>query len=110
MICKPMGDTQLGNMNGLQRATESFRYVALVIEWWVSPNGHLRQWLMANVKLTVCMAIPTFMVLPVIILTLWELSSCIHSMTTIAGKIIVLPVLALISIMVVFKIFGVFKR
>lgn len=105
---KPVVNTQLQRMNGLQRATESFRYVLLSLEHWMSPDGRVRRWMKTNTRLAVFMAVPTFMAFPVVTVALWELESWVNSLTTIAGKLIVLPVLVLlafVSITVVCRIF-----
>ncbi len=67
----------------------------------------------ANTRLAVFMAVPTFMAFPVVTVALWELESWINSLTAIAGKLIVLPVLVLlafVSITVVCRIISAFKR
>ena len=111
-IIKPVVNTQLERMSGLQRTAEAFRYVLLSIEFWVSPEGNIRQWMKANTRLAVFMAVPTFMAFPVVTVALWEIESWVNSLTTIAGKLIVLPVLvllAVISITIVCRIIRVFK-
>ena len=109
-ICKPMVNKSLDQMNGLQRAAESLWYVTLVIECHISPDGQIWRWIKTNVKLAMFIAPPTFMVFPVVMFALWELSSCVHSLTTIAGKLIVLPILVLVSIMIFFKIVSAFIK
>ena len=111
MICKPMVNTQLERMNGLQRATESFRYILLSIEHWVSPDGRIRAWVKANARSAVFIAAPTFLAFPVVTVALWEFEAWIDSLTTIAGKLIFLPilVLALVSFSIVLRIIRIFK-
>ena len=110
---KPVATAQLQRMNALQRATESFRYVLLSIEQWISPDGDVRQWMKTNTRIAVFIAAPTFMAFPVVTVALWEVESWINSLTAIAGKLIVLPalvLLALISITIVLRIIKLFKR
>ena len=112
-IRKPMVNTQFDRMNGLQRAMESFRYVFLKIEHWISPEGEVRGWMRSNIRVAVFMAAPTLLVFPIVTLALWELSSWVNALTTIAGKLVFLPILALlafVSIAIFFKIISVFKR
>ncbi len=111
-IHKPVVNTQLDRMNELQRTTESFRYVLLSIEHWISPDGNIREWLRKNLRWSVLLVIPTLTVFPVVTLALWELEAWIGALTTIAGKLIFLPILALlvlISITVVSRIIRAFK-
>ncbi len=112
-ICKPVVNTHLGQMNGLQRATEAFRYAVLSIEFFISPEGQIRKWTRTTTRIAVFIAVPTFMAFPVVTVTLWELESWIHSLTTIAGKLIFLPIVALfavISISIVLRILRAFIK
>ncbi len=111
--CKPLVDTRLRELNTLQRAVESFRYVLLSINSFISPTEQMRKWVRINARLAVFMAAPTFMAFPVITVALWEFEAWIHSLTTIASKLIFLPILALlalISIAIVLKIISVFIK
>lgn len=106
----PMVDVHFKRLNTFQRATASFRYVALSIEHWISPDGSLRHWMKANTRVAVFMAVPTFMVFPVITMALWELESWINALTSITGKLIVLPVLVLLALIIVCRITSVFIK
>ena len=107
---RPTVSNKFDQMNGLQRAAESFRHVALSLEFWISPGGQVREWMKTNLKLAVLIAVPTFMVFPVVITALWELSACINALTALVSKLVALPVLALLSISIFFRILGVFRR
>ena len=112
-ICKPVVSIQLERMNGLQRTAEAFRYSLLSLEFWISPEGNIRQWMKANARFVAFMAAPTFMAFPVVTVALWEVESWVNSLTAIAGKLIVLPILvllAVISITIVLRIISAFKR
>ena len=89
-------------MNSLQRAAESFRYVLLRWEHWVSPSGDMREWLRYNSCVGAWMLIPALFVMPVIGLILWQVSGWVSMLTTIVGHLIVLPILVLL-------VFGVFR-
>ena len=111
-IRKPMVNTQLDGLNNLQRTTEAFRYTILCIEHWISSDGKIREWLRKNLRWSALLVVPTLTVFPVITLALWELESSVNALTAIAGKLIFLPVLALlalISITIVCRILRVFK-
>ncbi len=112
-IQKPAVDRRLKDLNELARATECIRYSLLSIEWWISPEGKLREWMRSNIRVAVFLAAPTFLAFPVATLALWELESWVNALTTIAGKLIFLPILALlalISITIFFNVIGVFRR
>ena len=110
-ICKPVVNTQLDRMSGLQRSTESLRYAVLSIDHWISPEGNVREWLRKNVRLSTALIIPTVTAFPVVTVALWELEAWVKALTTIAQKLIFLPLLVLlvvISVMVVFRIIRAF--
>ena len=112
-ICKPVVDIRLEGLNGLQRITEAFRYTILCMEHWISPEGHIREWLRKNLRWSALIIIPTLIVFPVVTVALCEFVAWVNSLTTIASKLIFLPVLvllALISITIVCRIISVFKR
>ena len=112
MKIEPKVHIQLDRMNGLQRATASFCHILLCGESWISPNNEIRAWVKANARFAMFMAAPTVIAFPVVTVTLWEVSSWVSSLTTIAGKLIFLPVLvllALISISIIFKTIRVFR-
>ncbi len=112
-ICKPVVNASLNQMNGLQRAAEAFRYSVLSIEFWISPEGNIREWLKVNVRFAMFVAAPTFMAFPIITVALWELEAWMDSLTTIASKLTVLPILvllALVSIIIVLRILQAFIK
>ena len=100
-ITKPSVDEKLQNRDPLTRSAESIRYSILSIEFWISPNGQVREWLRHNSRLAVLLAIPAFLVLPVVTFALWQLVSWLAALNSIAGKLIVLPILALIAAVVI---------
>lgn len=97
-IRSPVVNKSLDRMNSLQRTAEAFRYSLLSLEHWMSPEGNVRQWVKANTRLAVFIAVPTFLAFPVVTVALWEVESWINSLTAIAGKLIFLPILALLAL------------
>jgi hypothetical protein len=54
----------------LPRVTEALRYSILDLERAISPNGGLRAWAQLNVLVALVLAIPAFLVVPVVTLLL----------------------------------------
>jgi hypothetical protein len=100
-IKPPTVDPQLSELCGLQRSTESILFSMLSIEFWISPSGQVREWLRHNSRLAIILAIPAFLVLPIITFALWQLVSWLVALTSIAGKIIVLPIMVLLAVVVI---------
>ncbi len=96
---KPIGtpevDPELKDLNGLERAGEVLRYTVLSLEWWISPNGTLREWLRLNSKVSSILLIPAVLIVPLITFLLWQVAKCIVLLVQIASNLIVLPLAAL---------------
>jgi hypothetical protein len=97
----PEVDPEIEDRDPLTRSAESIRYSILSIEFWISPKGQVREWLRNNTRLAVLLAIPVFLVLPIITFGLWQLVSWLTALNSIAGKLIVLPLLALIAALII---------
>ena len=99
-IDTPTVDPDLIHLDPLTRSAESIRHSVLSLEFWISPNGQVREWLRHNTRLAVLLAIPAFLVLPTITFALWQLVSWLAALVVISGKLIVLPILVLIAALV----------
>jgi len=94
---RPQVNPDLEEMDGLSRSAESIRYSILSIEFWISPNGQVREWLRHNTRLAIILGIPALLVLPILLVLLWQFAA-------ILTKFIILPLLALILAAIVFTI------
>ena len=94
-IGSPAVDPELKDLNGLQRAGEVLRYSVLSIEWWISPNGTLREWLRLNGKVSSILLIPAVLIVPLVTFVLWQVAKWIVLLVQIASNLIVLPLAAL---------------
>ena len=99
----PKVDPQLPKLDPLTRAAEAIRHALASLEFWISPDGQVREWLRHNSRLAFILAIPVFLVLPVVTFGLWQFVSWLTAILSIAGKLIIIPiliVLAAVAIMV----------
>lgn len=64
-IDPPTLDPDLAHLGALTRSAESIRYSILSFEFWVSPNGQVREWFRQNARIASWLAIPGLLVLPV---------------------------------------------
>jgi hypothetical protein len=90
----------LKGMNGLQRATESFRYSLLNFEHWVSPQGHIREWVRRNALLGMFLLIPAVLVMPIIGLMLWQVDGWTTLVFSIVATLTTHPVQTLLVFIV----------
>ena len=105
----PKVDPEFPEMCGLQRSAESIRYGILSAEYWLSASGKLREWVRNNMLLASLLAIPVLIVMPLIGLMLWQLVSWISMLTSLAGSLILFPIMALIAIAVILVIVNIIK-
>jgi len=108
-IDPPQVDPELPKLNGLQRATESFRYTILSIEWWLSPNGTIRAWLKLNSKIGSVLIIPAILVVPLITFILWQVSKWIAWLVGIAGNLILFPLAALAAVVITLAVIALLR-
>jgi len=108
-ITPPQVDADLQNLDGLTRSAESFRYSILSIEFWMSPNGKVREWLRHNTHLAAWLFIPAVLVVPIITFLLWHLVKWVTTLTSIAGHLIILPILGLLLMVVLVLVVAVVK-
>lgn len=66
----PRLDPNLPDLPALTRIAETLRYSILELEQAVSPNGGLRAWVQLNVLVALVLAVPAFLVIPVVTLIL----------------------------------------
>jgi len=90
-IKPPIAEPEIENLNGLQRSAEVIRFNLLSLEWWLSPNGRLREWLKLHGKISSILIIPAVLVIPLVTFILWQLATWIAFLVQIAGSLIVLP-------------------
>lgn len=66
----PYLDPNLTELPAITRIAESLRYSILDLEQAISPNGSLRAWVQLNVLVALVLAVPAFLVVPIVTLIL----------------------------------------
>jgi len=105
-IDPPIVDQELPNLGGVQRSAESLRYITLKTEHWLSPNGRLREWVRHHMLLSAILAVPAFLVLPIVGFILWQILQWVIMLTLMVGHMIIFPILGLMALL---TILGVIK-
>jgi len=100
-ISPPAVDPELEDLNGVQRSAEVFRYSVLSIEWWLSPNGTLREWFKLNGKVGSILLMPAVLILPLVCFIIWQILSFVAMLVSLAGKLVVFPIAAFIAACVI---------
>jgi hypothetical protein len=97
-IDPPAPDADVKDLTGPQRSAEVFRYSILSVEWWLSPNGKLREWLRLNGKISGVLLIPAVLVIPLVTFILWQAWTWTGWLVAIAGNLILFPLAALVAL------------
>jgi len=98
---KPIVDPMFPAMDVFQRSAESLRYSILSWEFWASPDGQVREWVRHNTRAVVLMVIPALIIIPMIGFALSSIAGWTVSVQTIAGHMIIVPVLLLLAFIVI---------
>ncbi len=101
-IRAPVVDPEFLHMDGLGRAAESWRYNILALEHWISPNGQLREWVKQVIRLSLPLSVPILLLVPLITFLLSSLVKWTVMAATIAWKLVLFMVLALVGFVVTF--------
>ena len=105
----PTVDPDLPHLDVLTRSAESIRYSILSFEFWISPNGQFREWLRQNARIASWLAIPALLLLPLALLILYQVVKAVGLLTSIAGHMILLPVLVLLAAVVILVVVNVIR-
>ena len=106
----PTVDPEIGNLSPIQRSAESIRYSVLSAEFWLSPDGQVREWLRHNGKLALLIGIPVFLILPIVTFALWQVACWLGMLVSIAGHLILFPILALVALLAIILVINLVKE
>jgi hypothetical protein len=105
----PKVDPDITNLDGLSRSAESIRYSILSLEFWISKDGQCREWLRHNGRWAFVLAIPAFAILPIVTFALWQMVGWTLALVSIAGHLIIFPILALLAAFVIYVVVQILK-
>src|SRR4051812_2943913 len=80
---QPQVDPEIRKLDAITRSAESIRYSILSFEFWISPDGQIREWIRNNSKVAAVLSIPAFLVLPIVTFAFWQLASWAAAITSI---------------------------
>jgi hypothetical protein len=95
---QPKVDPDLESLRPLTRSAESIRYSILSFEFWLSPDGQIREWVKNHTRLAAVLSIPAFLVVPIITFALWQIVSWAAALISITGNLIIFPMLLLLAV------------
>jgi len=87
-LTPPAVESDLSELNALERSAEVFRYSTYRFEYWVSPTGILREWLRLNLLVGAIIAITGILVAPLVTLLLGEIADWIALILRISAGLV----------------------
>lgn len=90
----------LAEMCSVERSAEVTRYSFLSLEWWLSPNGTLREWLRLHSKLGCLLLIPALLILPLITFVIQQIAGWVAFLGGIAMHLILIPLALLLALVI----------
>jgi hypothetical protein len=97
-ISKPQSDPEFTNLDGVQRMIESLRFFGLSTEYWISPDGVLREWLRVMCKLGILVLCPLVIFMPTVTFALWQIALWVAFLVMIMKSLVLFPLAALAAI------------
>ena len=87
----PLVDPDLPHLTGIERAAEVCRFTLHKLEYALSPQGHLREFIKLNVRLALSIAIPVFMVAPLITMALNQFQVWVDLLAKTTSSLVLFP-------------------
>jgi len=88
---------EISNPNALVRSAAALCYMVKQSIHWLSPTGRLKEWLRTIGEIAVMIAAPVFLIFPSITFAISQLVAWVSGLVVLFGKLILLPILILIS-------------
>lgn len=108
-IKPPKVDPELEDLDPVTRSAEVVRFSLLSLEWWLSPNGTLREWFKLNGKISSILIIPAVLVMPLVTFILWQCAKWMGWLVGIAGNLILFPLIGIVGIGIAFLVVAILR-
>lgn len=95
-LVPPKVDPQLQELSFAERPAEVLRYSVSKAEYWLSPKGHLREWLRFNIKAAVLLGFPALLVVPLVTFALGEFNTWTTLLAQTTSNMVLFPMSALL--------------
>jgi hypothetical protein len=84
----PQVDQDETRLPPIERSAEVIRYSLLKMEYWISPNGRLREWLRFNLAVAFIIGIPALLIVPIVTLLLGSVVTWADSLAMAAWNLV----------------------
>lgn len=97
----PAVDGDLPRLGPIERSGEVIRFMLARLEYWLSSSGGLREFIKLNLRLAISIAIPVFMIAPLVSLGLKQFNTWISLLSQSMSSFVLLPFSVLLTILLV---------
>jgi hypothetical protein len=95
-LALPRADGEMIRCGAVERAAEVFRYMFHRLEYWISPNGWLREWIRINLRVALLVAIPALVVAPLVTRALIHLNAWVTQLNNTTSALVLFPLSAVL--------------
>lgn len=100
-LALPEVDHELPRLSTIERAAEVIRFMASKLEYALSPQGDLRAFVKLNARLALSIAIPVFMVAPLVTMAIQQFKTWTNLLTETFSSFVLFPLSVVLSIILV---------
>ncbi len=93
-----MVDIDLPHLSSIERSAEVLRYTCSRLEYWLSPQGMLREWLRFNLRIACVLVVPALVVAPLVTLALGQFKAWVDLIVSTTSNLVLFPLSALLVI------------
>jgi hypothetical protein len=87
----PVIDDALPHLSAIERSAEVISFSCRRFEYWLSPQGTLREWFKFNLRLAIGFAVPALLVAPLITLALNQFNLWIDVISKTTSNVVLVP-------------------
>ncbi len=95
---EPAVDIELPHLSAIERSAEVLRFTCSKLEYWLSPQGTLREWLRFNLRIAFALIVPALVVAPLVTLALKQFESWVDLIARTTSNLILFPLSLLLVI------------
>ena len=95
---EPEVDHDLPYLSASERSAEVISFTCRRFEYWISPQGVLREWFKFNLRLALGLAVPAMLVAPLVTLALKQFNEWIDLITRTTSNMVLVPLSAMLVI------------
>ncbi len=94
----PVVDHDLPQLSAIERSAEVIGYTCRRFEYWISPQGTLREWFKFNLRLAFGLAVPSLLVAPLVSFSLKQINVWIDTITKTTSNLVLVPLSVLLVV------------